>query len=70
MTECPGSLHGNNAGVVYADGHSDLHKWLGTATTKPFNPNYSSYYSGSAISPFDAGSVVDETWLAQHTPQY
>jgi prepilin-type N-terminal cleavage/methylation domain-containing protein/prepilin-type processing-associated H-X9-DG protein len=75
MTECPGSLHGNNAGVVYADGHSDLHKWLGADTTKQFNLNYSSYYSGSAISAnsggtLDSGSVVDESWMAQHTPQY
>jgi prepilin-type N-terminal cleavage/methylation domain-containing protein/prepilin-type processing-associated H-X9-DG protein len=68
MTECPGSLHGNSAGIVYADGHSDVHKWTGTATTKQFNPSYTSYYSGSAISPFDAGSAKDETWLAQHTP--
>ena len=67
-TECPGSLHGNSAGVVYADGHSDVHKWKGSATTKPFNSSYTSYYSGAAIAPFDTGSAQDETWMALHTP--
>jgi prepilin-type N-terminal cleavage/methylation domain-containing protein/prepilin-type processing-associated H-X9-DG protein len=66
MTEAPGALHGNSAGIVYADGHSDVHVWRGAVTTAPFNPNYNSYYQGISLS--DSGSKNDETWMAQHTP--
>jgi prepilin-type processing-associated H-X9-DG protein len=69
FTELPGSLHGNAAGVVYADGHSDVHVWRGSATTTPFDPNMTGsnqYLQGVAAS--DSASVNDLTWLAQHTP--
>ena len=66
ITELPGSLHANASGIVYADGHSDLHKWQGSVTTQPFNPNYSSYLQ--SVGSLDTGSQNDETWLAQHTP--
>jgi prepilin-type N-terminal cleavage/methylation domain-containing protein/prepilin-type processing-associated H-X9-DG protein len=66
FTELPGTLHGNSAGIVYADGHSDVHVWRGGATTQPFNANYSSYLQSVPAS--DAASVNDLTWLAQHTP--
>jgi prepilin-type processing-associated H-X9-DG protein len=67
--ELPGSLHGNGAGMVYADGHADVHVWKGGATTTPFNPNMT---SGStwlhSVPCSDAASKNDLTWLAQHTP--
>ena len=67
FTELPGSLHGNACGIVYADGHSDVHVWKGTKTTQPFDRSRTSYLQG--IGSLDAGSVNDLTWLAQHTPQ-
>jgi prepilin-type N-terminal cleavage/methylation domain-containing protein/prepilin-type processing-associated H-X9-DG protein len=67
FTELPGSMHGNACGIVYADGHSDVHVWKGTATTQPFNANYSSYLQ--SVGNLDTASVNDLTWLAQHTPQ-
>ena len=66
FTELPGALHGNAAGIVYADGHSDVHIWKGSACTQPFNPNYNSYLQGVAAN--DAASKNDLTWLSQHTP--
>jgi len=66
FTEVPGALHAGSAGIVYADGHSDIHKWKGSVANKPFNSGYSSYYSGISFS--DAANLSDETWLAQHTP--
>ena len=69
FTEVPGALHGNAAGVVFADGHSEVHVWKGSICTKPFNPGYSSYYSGMPIPSADAASKNDEIWLAQHTAQ-
>jgi len=67
ITELPGSLHGKSAGIVYADGHSDLHKWSGATTTQPFNAGYTSYLQSVGIGS-DTGSQTDEKWLAQHTP--
>ena len=72
FTELPGSLHGNAAGIAYADGHSDIHKWLGGVTTKPFNPDLTGHadYTGfQAVGVSgDPASQNDLFWLAQHTP--
>jgi prepilin-type N-terminal cleavage/methylation domain-containing protein/prepilin-type processing-associated H-X9-DG protein len=65
--EVPGAMHGNSAGIVFADGHSEVHNWKGSIATKPFNPGYSSYYSGVPINGTDTASKNDETWMAQHT---
>ena len=65
ITELPGSMHGAS-GMVFADGHSEVHVWKGGKTTQPVTyPN--SYLQG--VGSLDAGSQKDETWLAQHTPQ-
>ena len=66
FTELPGSLHGKSAGIVFADGHSELHHWKGTKTTQPVT--YPSSYLQD-VGSLDSGSVEDLTWLAQHTPQ-
>src|SRR5258708_2186399 len=29
FTELPGSMHGKGSGMVFADGHSEVHKWSG-----------------------------------------
>ncbi len=68
FTELPGTLHGNAGGILFADGHSDMHPWKGGVTTRPFNPSATSYYQGVSVSG-DAVSQKDLTWLAQHTPQ-
>jgi len=66
FTELPGSMHANAAGVVYADGHSEVHVWRGSVTTQPFNPSYTPWVQ--AVGGLDTSSVNDLTWLAQHTP--
>jgi prepilin-type N-terminal cleavage/methylation domain-containing protein/prepilin-type processing-associated H-X9-DG protein len=63
FTELPGSLHGKAAGMVFADGHSEVHVWKGKITTQPViynTPNLS--VSGDAV------SQSDLAWFAQHTP--
>ncbi|MEJ0089507.1 MAG: prepilin-type N-terminal cleavage/methylation domain-containing protein [Limisphaerales bacterium] len=69
FTEVPGAMHGNAAGVVFADGHSEVHVWKGGIATQPFNPSWSGYYSGITVPGSDTASKNDLTWLAQHTPQ-
>jgi len=66
VTEFPGNLHGNAAAIVYADGHSDVHVWKGSAFLKPVTYS-SSYYQGVNISTDTLGRK-DLAWLAQRTP--
>jgi len=66
FTELPGSLHAKSAATVYADGHSDLHKWQGTVSTQPFNPGLTGYLQN--VGNLDKASQNDLTWFAQHTP--
>ncbi len=66
MPEMPGSMHGKSAGMVFGDGHSEVHKWSGTLDTPPVV--HKAWVQGVSIAA-DAASVKDLTWWAQHTPQ-
>jgi prepilin-type N-terminal cleavage/methylation domain-containing protein/prepilin-type processing-associated H-X9-DG protein len=69
FTELPGAMHGNAAGVVFADGHSEVHVWKSAIINQPFNSSYNAYLSGISIPGADTASKNDETWMAQHTAQ-
>jgi prepilin-type N-terminal cleavage/methylation domain-containing protein/prepilin-type processing-associated H-X9-DG protein len=62
MTEYPGSMHGGAAGMVFADGHAEIHKWQDARTIVPVK--YITYLQGATI-PGDQ----DIVWWAQHTPR-
>jgi prepilin-type N-terminal cleavage/methylation domain-containing protein/prepilin-type processing-associated H-X9-DG protein len=67
FTELPGSMHRKGAGIVFADGHAELHRWLGTSDTPPVT--YNAYGGGQGIAVGgDSGAQQDLIWLAQHTP--
>ena len=70
FTELPGSMHAKAAGVVFADGHSEVHVWRGAVTTQPFDPGWSKYLQGNNGCSIngDTASENDLVWLAQHTP--
>ncbi|HXC99764.1 MAG TPA: type II secretion system protein [Verrucomicrobiae bacterium] len=63
FTELPGSMHRKSAGMVFADGHGELHKWIGTATTPAVR-----YSINQNVRATDGGSQQDLIWMAQHTP--
>jgi hypothetical protein len=63
FTELPGSMHRKSAGMVFADGHGEIHKWAGTADTPVVQ--YRLYQNVTAA---DSGSQQDLIWMAQHTP--
>jgi prepilin-type N-terminal cleavage/methylation domain-containing protein len=65
-TELPGSMHGQSAGMVFGDGHSEIHKWLGATTTQPVT--YKTYLQSVSVSG-DPASQQDLAWLALRTPQ-
>jgi prepilin-type N-terminal cleavage/methylation domain-containing protein/prepilin-type processing-associated H-X9-DG protein len=66
FTELPGSLHGKGAGMVFADGHTEIHVWRGALTTQPVT--YVTYLQNVNVSS-DPASQSDLAWFAQHTPQ-
>jgi prepilin-type N-terminal cleavage/methylation domain-containing protein/prepilin-type processing-associated H-X9-DG protein len=39
LTDFPASYHGGAAGLAFADGHSEIHKWKDSRTTPPLNAN-------------------------------
>ena len=64
FTELPGSMHGKASGIVFADGHAEVHRWGGTKTTQ--GVTYTAYLQG--VTGLDSASQKDLTYLAQHTP--
>ncbi|HVU09049.1 MAG TPA: prepilin-type N-terminal cleavage/methylation domain-containing protein [Verrucomicrobiae bacterium] len=66
FTELPGSMHGQASGIVFADGHAEVHKWLGSKTIQPVT--YITWLQAVSISG-NSASQQDLAWLAQHTPQ-
>ncbi|HTR42754.1 MAG TPA: prepilin-type N-terminal cleavage/methylation domain-containing protein [Pseudomonadales bacterium] len=65
FTELPGSMHSKSAGLSFADGHSEMHKWQGGVDTP--GVKYLTY--GPQISTgSDVGAQRDLAWLALHTP--
>jgi prepilin-type N-terminal cleavage/methylation domain-containing protein len=63
FTELPGSMHRKSAGMVFADGHGEIHKWVGTVDTPTVQ-----YRLNQGVAASDSGSQQDLIWMAQHTP--
>lgn len=65
LVEFPSSLHKRASGLSFADGHSEIHKWVDSRTVLPVQ-----YTSGV---PENERTMVgtpsaDMAWLAMHTP--
>jgi prepilin-type processing-associated H-X9-DG protein len=62
IIDFPASYHNGACGLSFADGHSEIHKWVGTKIrAKPS-------YNGSLALNVDAGdSVVDVIWWSDNT---
>ena len=66
FTEVPGAFHGNGAGMVFADGHTEVHIWKGTIAQTSVKYVL---WQNVTIPASDTASKNDLTWFAQHTPQ-
>ena len=64
FTELPGNHHGGSGGIVFADGHSEIHRWSGAKMTA-----MSQAPSFSAPNTSCSSSDKDLLYLAEHTPQ-
>jgi prepilin-type N-terminal cleavage/methylation domain-containing protein/prepilin-type processing-associated H-X9-DG protein len=62
IIDIPASYHGGAAGLSFADGHSEIHKWLSASLKKPIQ--------ASPINNINVGSdpsgLQDSYWLSQH----
>jgi prepilin-type N-terminal cleavage/methylation domain-containing protein/prepilin-type processing-associated H-X9-DG protein len=62
--DLPAKAHGNSCGFSFADGHSEIHKWISPSAI----PNVT-------FSPSPKGGIVelrdpDILWIAKHTSEY
>lgn len=70
FTEVPGTFHNNACGISFADGHTEIHKWLDSRIQLQSLPVTYVYQNGRQIT-FSAGSPSpDLAWMAQRTPYH
>jgi prepilin-type N-terminal cleavage/methylation domain-containing protein/prepilin-type processing-associated H-X9-DG protein len=71
FTELPGSQHNGSCGISFADGHAEIHKWLGPIAKVPviFLQSTGPLPNGRQQVPCSI-SDPDMSYLAQHTPQW
>jgi prepilin-type processing-associated H-X9-DG protein len=61
LQDVPASYHGNKAGFSFADGHSEIHKWISAYINQPIQPTRINEHNMVG----DPG-VGDVYWLDQH----
>lgn len=61
----PTSVHGNASSFSFADGHSEIHRWLVPSTTPPelFNNPTGISYDGQGV----GSDIRDIEWVADHS---
>ena len=61
LQDVPANYHGNKAGFSFADGHSEIHKWISAYINQPIQPSPINEHNMVG----DPG-VSDVYWLDQH----
>jgi prepilin-type N-terminal cleavage/methylation domain-containing protein/prepilin-type processing-associated H-X9-DG protein len=62
IIDIPASYHGGAAGFSFADGHSEIHKWMSNSLKKPIQTTPINNINVSS----DAAGLQDSYWLSQH----
>jgi prepilin-type N-terminal cleavage/methylation domain-containing protein/prepilin-type processing-associated H-X9-DG protein len=62
IIDIPASYHGGAAGFSFADGHSEIHKWLSAALKKPIQTLPINNMNVGT----DSAGLQDSYWLSQH----
>ncbi len=60
LIDYPASYHAGACGLSFADGHSEIHKWLDSRTMPPFDP------SRNLVLNVNLPNDMDVLWLQQH----
>jgi prepilin-type N-terminal cleavage/methylation domain-containing protein/prepilin-type processing-associated H-X9-DG protein len=63
FTELPGNQHSGGCGVVFGDGHSEVHHWTGPTLAARRSVTYNMQQQIACLL-----SDPDMIWLSQHTP--
>jgi prepilin-type N-terminal cleavage/methylation domain-containing protein/prepilin-type processing-associated H-X9-DG protein len=63
FSDVPASYHNGACGFSFADGHSEIHKWLTSAVIKPVTYGVGPGFSGPT------GNSVDFQWVLQRTTE-
>lgn len=58
LVDYPGIAHGGGCGFAFADGHSELHKWVDAAIAAPMPPSTMT---------FPAAQARDVRWMQDHS---
>ena len=58
IIDLPASYHNRGAGLSFADGHAEIHRWYGSTILQP---------KGSYFNPADKGDYADFNYLAENT---
>ncbi|MBN9693323.1 MAG: type II secretion system protein [Verrucomicrobia bacterium] len=62
IIDMPAAYHNGAAGLSFADGHAEIHRWVGTVIKPPVR------YNGTVALNIPAGnSLVDAKWLSRNT---
>jgi prepilin-type N-terminal cleavage/methylation domain-containing protein/prepilin-type processing-associated H-X9-DG protein len=68
IIDYPAYFHNGAAGISFADGHAELHKWLGNIIKPPVNfSGGSNLGNGSSGNSAGLSSAPDMAWLQAHT---
>ena len=62
IIDMPGSFHNGACGFSFADGHADIHKWVGSTIKPPVK-----YDGAVALNVPAKDSLVDAKWMSQNT---
>jgi prepilin-type N-terminal cleavage/methylation domain-containing protein/prepilin-type processing-associated H-X9-DG protein len=61
----PGAYHGGTCGISFADGHSEMHKWVGSKLTIPIVKDSETVYTAGGI--FTTFNDPDWIWWTPRT---
>ena len=67
IIDYPASYHNGACGFSFADGHAEIHKWIGGTIKPPVSLNGANIGSGANPGPAGNDSVPDVKWLQDHT---
>jgi prepilin-type processing-associated H-X9-DG protein len=67
IIDFPASYHNGACGFSFADGHSEIHKWIGKTIQPPVVPGEASIGNGLSAVNAAGDSAPDVLWLQQHT---
>jgi len=67
IIDFPASYHNGACGFSFADGHSEIHKWMGKTIQPPVVQNEQSIGNGQSAVNAAGDSAPDVLWLQTHT---